>query len=193
MQKAVWKNAGLSILRNNPKLSDVRPRLDPTVIRQTDSGPSEQAKVFQDLLVEDWTSRRAKGKSYTSVLDYHEAYKSGALSPIDVVDALLPLIRKDVSNPSRHTTAFLETRVDLVQKAAAASAERYKRGKPISPLDGIPVAVKDEVDLKGYRRCLGSKLDFTNPADVTTVCIENWESAGAVIMGKLNMHEVRQT
>lgn len=109
---------------------------------------------------------------------------------MDVVEALLPLIRTDLSPPAKHSVAFLETRVDLVRQAAAASAERWKKGQPLSPLDGVPVAVKDEVDLTGYKKCLGTKLDYTNPADVTTFCVEKWQDAGAIIIGKLNMHEV---
>ena len=57
-------------------------------------------------------------------------------------------------------------------------------------LDGVPVAVKDEVDLAGYKKTLGSSRDYTPTAEVTGWCIRKWEEAGAIVMGKLNMHEL---
>ena len=51
--------------------------------------------------------------------------------------------------------------------------------------------VTDEVDLQGYSRCLGSCKDFTSTAgNVTSWCVQKWEEAGAIILGKLNMHEL---
>ena len=36
---------------------------------------------------------------------------------------------------------------------------------------------------------MGSSTDYTNPQDVTSWCVRKWKEAGAVIVGKLNMHE----
>ena len=57
-------------------------------------------------------------------------------------------------------------------------------------LDGIPVAIKDEVDLDGYEKSLGSSQDYTRPEGGTSWCVRKWEEAGAIIIGKLNMHEL---
>ncbi|QIW98426.1 hypothetical protein AMS68_003944 [Peltaster fructicola] len=129
-------------------------------------------------------------KTYPSVLDYHEAYKSGRLTPTDVAEALLPLIQRDVEKPNKHSVAFMETRVDLVRRTAAESTARYKAGKPLSPLDGVPVAYKDQLDLTGYKQRTGTKLDLTHKDDVTTYCALPWQQAGAIVVGKLNMHEL---
>lgn len=107
-----------------------------------------------------------------------------------MVEALLPLIRRDVSPAGQYSVGFIDTKVELVRTAAKASTERYRLGKPLSVLDGVPVAVKDEVDLTGYKKTLGSKLDFTDPKDRTAWCIEKWQEAGAVLIGKTTMHEV---
>lgn len=48
----------------------------------------------------------------------------------------------------------------------------------------------DEVDLSGHSKSLGSRQDFTHPGDITSWCVAKWEEAGAVIIGKLNMHEL---
>lgn len=96
----------------------------------------------------------------------------------------MPLIRRDVKESTKHSVAFLDTKVDLVRKAAEASTARYKAGKPRSPLDGVPMAVKDEADLTGYKKCSGSKLDFTHKNDATSYCVQLWLDAGAICLGK---------
>jgi Asp-tRNA(Asn)/Glu-tRNA(Gln) amidotransferase A subunit family amidase len=111
------------------------------------------------------------------------------LTPLEVAETLLPLIRRDTTPPGKHSTAFLESYVDAVLAAAQASTERYKNGKPLGPLDGVPIAVKDEVLVKGYKRTLASKLDFKKGIDETSWCVRKWEEAGAIVVGKTNMHE----
>jgi len=138
---------------------------------------------------EDWTSRRPLGPVYPSVLDYHEAYQAGRTTPTAVAEAVLPIVRRDVDNPSKHSVAFLSSKADLVMKAAAASTKRYQNGTPLSQLDGVPVAVKDEEDVTGYPKCVGSKLDFKHKDDATSFCVQAWQDAGAVLIGKTNMHE----
>ncbi|KAI7194826.1 hypothetical protein KC316_g4714, partial [Hortaea werneckii] len=158
---------------------NVDPRYEPTVIKNhsiLESPRRADGRAESDsslLLEEDWTRRRPQlketGSPYLSTLDYHEAYKSGKLTPSTVLENLLPLITGDGSlkngdrNPvSHHATAFLQTREDLARQAAAASTSRYAAGKPLSPLDGVPIAVKDEEDVGGYKKRLGSKIDFTS-------------------------------
>ena len=48
----------------------------------------------------------------------------------------------------------------------------------------------DEVDLKGHTKSLGSCKDYTSSHGLTSWCVRKWEEAGAVIVGKLNMHEL---
>lgn len=63
-------------------------------------------------------------------------------------------------------------------------------GEPCLRDTGVPVAVKDEVDLTGYKKCFGSNLDFTRSDDVTSHCVKLWQDAGALVMGKTVMHEL---
>lgn len=134
-------------------------------------------------------SRNSKHGYYTSA-DYHSLYKSGKVTPLDVANAILHLIRRDTSPAGPHSIAFLDSKVDLVRSAAKASTARYASGTPLSPLDGVPIAVKDEAEIRGYKRTLGSMMDFTNPADETAWCVKMLEEAGAVVVGKTNMHEM---
>lgn len=185
IQSFLWKANKFDKLKEIPQLSDYEPRHDPTVV------PVErkQLKPFSIYDVQHPPQRRNESSYYTCS-DYHELYKSGKLTPTDVVESLLPLISRDSNPPGEHSVAFLESKVDIVRKAAAASTKRYVIGKPLSVLDGVPLAIKDEADLAGYSRTLGTRLDFTNPENKTSWCVAKWEEVGGIIIGKTNMHEM---
>lgn len=128
-----------------------------------------------------------------TVANYRSLYTSGELTPLAVVNAVLPLIRRDTSPPGEHSTAWINVRVDLVTKAAKESTLRYKEGRPLGPLDGILVAIKDEYDVEGYPTTLGSAIVPTDEEHVKTLvdswCIEKLRETGAILMGKVNMVE----
>ena len=128
---------------------------------------------------------------YYSVADYRQLYLSGTLTPTDVAEALLPLIRRDIPNPTEHSLAWFETRADKVLAAARESTRRYREGRSLGPLDGVPTAVKDEYDVAGYRTCLGSRNTYASADDghETSWCVRQLEAAGALLLGKLSMHE----
>lgn len=164
-------------------LKNFEPRYDPTVISITSHPETE----FRLTALNNLTTQSAPTFPNTpyTVIDYHSAYKAGELTPTAVAKALLQLI----SPSSRHSVAFLQIREARVLGAAEASTKRYQDGVYLSILDGVPVAVKDEVDLDGYEKSLGSPQDFTRPDGGTSWCVRKWEEAGAVVIGKSNMHE----
>src|SRR6202162_6226437 len=81
----------------------------------------------------------------------------------------------------------------LCEERALAQAGRIDRmaaeGKPLPPLAGVPVAIKDVMVTSGVRTTAGSKIldNFVPPYDCTAVA--RLEAAGAVILGKLNCDE----
>lgn len=171
------------MLRKHRELDNFEARFDPTVIPLGRETNVKFTWESLEKIVE--LNGRSQNHSY-SVGDYHNAYKTGKLTPIAVARALLKLIQK----PSVHNTAFLDIRESILLEKAEASTKRYQDGNPISIIDGVPVGVKDEVDLDGYTRSLGSSHDFTAPNGGTSWCVKKWEEAGAVVIGKLNMHEL---
>jgi len=172
-------------VKDLPELEGYAPRYDPTVIPVT-QGDDEPLP-----LTELPRPRQRKNEaSYYTTADYHEAYTSGALTPSDVVEFLLPLITRRGKSVGKYAVAYLDVQPELVRAAARASTERYRAGKPLSMLDGVPIAVKDEVNLKGHKKSLGSKLDFKDEQDATDWCVWKWEEAGGIIIGKTNMHEL---
>lgn len=188
VSRFLWSNAGFSSLRKIKELEQYKPRYDPTVIPVAGPFTPAAGSYTNGASVQDLAPKPLR--RYYSVTDYHALYRSGRLTPTDSVEALLPLIRRDTSPPGAHAVSFISTEVDLVRRAAAASTLRYKQGKPLGILDGVPIAVKDEVDLDGYRKTLGSARDYTRDAGGTSWCVKKWEEEGAIILGKLNMHEL---
>ncbi|KAL8802731.1 MAG: hypothetical protein Q9182_003629 [Xanthomendoza sp. 2 TL-2023] len=128
---------------------------------------------------------RTSNRHYSAAY-YLSAYRARELTPTQVITGLLD----QISAKRNHSVAFLQIIPEKVLAAAEASTARYKAANPLGPLDGVPVAVKDELDLDGYDKSLGSPIDFTSKAGGTSWCVKNWEDAGAIIVGKLNMHEL---
>lgn len=195
MRRLIWADARFNILRSIRKeIEDTEPRYDPTVFpleNTSDSGRPQDA--VQTDVSPIARSPLTPGRRY-SVADYRALYLSGEVTPLDVVRAILPLIRRDTSPPGEHSIAWFDVKVDLVLKAAEASTQRYKEKRPLGPLDGIPTAVKDEYDMEGYTTTLGSINDYTGKvpsADgkIDAWCVRQLAESGAVIMGKVSMHE----
>ena len=174
-------------------LDDYEPRYDPTVIPIIGSSISVDAGDVNHTNSDYPVLEKILKKKYYSVADYHALYLCGELTPVAVAQAILPLIRRDISPPGEHSIAWWDSRVDLILAAAEASTLRYKNKSPIGILDGVPTGVKDEYDVDGYRTCLGSKNDYTFEAargqSITNWCVKKLEEAGAVNLGKLSMHE----
>ncbi len=95
--------------------------------------------------------------------------------------------RIDNTNSSLHAfiTLFPQTAMDRAKLADLERKDHQDRG----PLHGIPVAVKDVFDMRGVRTTGGSKvIDYV--ATENAAVVDSLEAAGAVVMGKLNQHEL---
>jgi aspartyl-tRNA(Asn)/glutamyl-tRNA(Gln) amidotransferase subunit A len=73
-------------------------------------------------------------------------------------------------------------------QAARASDERRAKGTSLGRLDGIPFAIKDNLDAAGYVTTDGAR-SAALPADADSAAVARLRAAGAVLIGKLNMHE----
>ena len=85
--------------------------------------------------------------------------------------------------------AFLQTNEEeALESAKAADDRRAKKGR-LSPIDGIPVSLKDIIAVEGSSLTCGSKMleHFISPYDAT--CTKSLKEAGAVLWGRLNMDE----
>lgn len=96
----------------------------------------------------------------------------------DRIDATEPTLR-----------SFLATNREQAMQAAQTSDERYRAGKPRSPFDGVPIAIKDVLVTRDFPTTCGSKMleGYLSPFDATIV--ERIREAGLIIVGKANMDE----
>lgn len=174
------------------------PRYDPTVFPvEEDEKDDDDDGDATDTNGGDGSLDPLSQQRENSVAMYRALYLSGQLTPLDVAQAILPLIRRDTSPPGEHSLAWIDVHVTKVLKAAEASTLRYKQGRSLGPLDGVPTAVKDEFDLEGYKTTLGTSNDYCHEHPPTAEgaltkdswCAKKLEDAGALILGKLSMHE----
>ncbi|KAL8923841.1 MAG: hypothetical protein Q9208_004402 [Pyrenodesmia sp. 3 TL-2023] len=189
----LYTSTKFPVLRTLKDLDDYEPRYDPTVIKlpssSHDSDSSREGNEGYKSASEITDIRDQQSlipTRYHSSAFYTRQYQSQQLTPTKVIEGLLA----QISAKKEHSTAFLQIIPEKVVAAAEASTTRWRNGKPLSPLDGVPVAIKDELDLDGYEKSLGSPLDFTRKDGGTSWCIRRWEDAGAIVVGKLNMHEL---
>lgn len=123
---------------------------------------------------------------YMPAADLVAAYRTGKLSPVEVTQALLKRIA--VINPKLNAYNLVDAESALGD--AKASEARWKAGKPLGPIDGVPASIKDIILTKGWPTLRGSKTvdpqqDWSQDAPVTARLRE----AGCVILGKTTSPE----
>jgi len=114
-----------------------------------------------------------------------DAYRAGTLTPPEAVDAVMR--RLDAVNAAITAVIF----VDRAGAADAAqrSLRRWRAGTPLSPLDGVPITVKDNLFVADMKASWGSALyrDFVPGEDEPA--IGRLRAAGAIVIGKTNVPE----
>jgi len=86
--------------------------------------------------------------------------------------------------------AFIAVNEDEVMRQARESTIRIKAGKALSIFDGVPVAVKDELDMTPYPSTVGTAFLGKSPVKEDSTVVARLRSAGALLIGKTNMHEI---
>lgn len=125
---------------------------------------------------------------FWTVRDYHAAYRSGRTTPEVVAQRVIDAIREsDRLSPAMR--CLIASSADDIRMQARASAERWRAGIQVSEFDGVPVAVKDEFDMLPYPTTAGTRFLKRIPTEDATVA-SRMRAAGAVLIGKANMHEI---
>ncbi|PNH39493.1 hypothetical protein VD0004_g7402 [Verticillium dahliae] len=195
MQRFFWNNAKFGVTRDMPELAGYDYRLHPDVVPLPIRG-EENTELDLDFGLDLKTpAPEAKGR-YLSSVDYQTLYRDGTLTPLDVVSALLPLTRRNQTPENKYQNAWVDSYDNewRAREAAEASTKRWAEGKPLGPLDGVPVSVKDDIDVEGYVSHMGlryyPKLPFFAAAKETAGPIRALEAAGAIVVAKNAMHEL---
>lgn len=108
------------------------------------------------------------------------------LSPVEVTEACLTRIEA----LDAEVNAFCHMDGDAARASAEAAEKRWLEGEPLSPLDGVPVAVKDLLLTKGWPTLRGSRTVDANQAwNVDAPTVARLREAGAVLIGKTTTPE----
>jgi aspartyl-tRNA(Asn)/glutamyl-tRNA(Gln) amidotransferase subunit A len=114
------------------------------------------------------------------------AFRARRLSPVDATRSCLDRIAR--LDPELH--AFIAVTADLALDQARLAQAELERGRDRGPLHGVPIALKDLIDLAGVPTTGGSALFLDRIATEDAEVVRRLRDAGAVILGKLNLHEV---
>ncbi len=114
------------------------------------------------------------------------AFREKRVSPVELTSSAIARI--DRLNPSLR--AFITITADYALMRARQAETELASGRDRGPLHGVPIAVKDLFAMRGVKTTAGSKIFENQVHDFNSTVVERLENAGAVILGKLNMHEL---
>lgn len=113
------------------------------------------------------------------------AYAARRLSPVELVQALL----KRISALDPQLNAFIRVDGEAALDAARDAEKEIVAGRARGPLHGVPVGIKDIIDIAGLPTTCHSKILLDNIATEDAAVISRLRAAGAIILGKLSLHE----
>jgi aspartyl-tRNA(Asn)/glutamyl-tRNA(Gln) amidotransferase subunit A len=118
-----------------------------------------------------------------SAVDLIAGYRARQFSPTEVLEDVLTHIA--VWEP--HIKALYAFDPDRARAAAKASTERWHKGEPLGPLDGVPTTIKENIATKGVPVPLGAATTRLVPAAADAPPAARLREAGAVIFSKTSM------
>jgi aspartyl-tRNA(Asn)/glutamyl-tRNA(Gln) amidotransferase subunit A len=123
--------------------------------------------------------------AFAPVRDLAAAIRAGRLSPVDLVDALLERIGRYDEKLHAYVTVY----GDEARQAACAAEGAIRSGHAVGPLHGIPVALKDIIDLDGRITTGGSMALKDRVSPVTATLARKLIAAGMIVLGKTHSVE----
>lgn len=124
----------------------------------------------------------------TSIADVHTAYKAGNLTAVQLVRQYLARIEAyDKHGPKINSVISINRKA--LDEAAALDAA-FKESGLVGPLHGIPVVLKDQMDVAGMPTTLGSLVFKDNVAMRDAFVTEKLKKAGAIILAKVTLGEM---
>ncbi len=122
---------------------------------------------------------------YKSITELSGLIRSKAVSPVEVTREILQRIEELDSRYKGYATVM----ADHAMASAGRAEEEIAAGRYRGPLHGVPIAVKDLCFTTGVRTMGGCKVLADNVPDFDSTVVVRLESAGAVLLGKLNLTE----
>lgn len=112
-------------------------------------------------------------------------YRDGSIDPVEVARSCL----ERIAEQDLELKSFITVSAERAMAEAQASRERWRAGQPLSDCDGMPIAIKDNVDVAGLPCTAGTEAFRQRVPDRDALIVRRLRNAGTVLLGKLNMHE----
>lgn len=169
-----------------PRLRNMKIQADPSF-----SPPATPAEdEFQPALTENWPAVDPSFESpFTQVKDLAAAYRCQRTTPEQVAQQIIEAVSCDADHSQPLNALIAQDPEDLMAQALESS-RRLRAGHPRSLLEGIPIGVKDEMDLVSYPTRAGTPTIGSKPARRDSTVVQRLRSAGAMLIGKTHMHEI---
>jgi aspartyl-tRNA(Asn)/glutamyl-tRNA(Gln) amidotransferase subunit A len=123
--------------------------------------------------------------AFSSIAALGASYRDGSLSPVDIVRQSLERIAK--LDPTLNSFITVLEAESLAQ--AETAARELKSGRDRGPLHGVPIAIKDLVDMEGVPTTFASRAGSPRMAHSDAILVRNLRQAGAIVLGKTNLLE----
>jgi aspartyl-tRNA(Asn)/glutamyl-tRNA(Gln) amidotransferase subunit A len=120
-----------------------------------------------------------------NLVETANAIRAGRVSPVELTDECLERIAR--LNP--RVNAFITVTAELARGQARNAEKEIRAGRWRGPLHGIPIGLKDLIDTAGVLTTAGSQLFAKRVPDVDAQVWQLLKDAGAVLLGKQNLHE----
>jgi amidase len=130
------------------------------------------------------TNARGEKLAYTGVAAQAEAVRSGKLTAVELTEQTLARIER----MQPRLNAFIRVLTDQALAQARELDDQQARGVQLGPLHGVPIAIKDEVDVAGVPTTFGGAGN-TAPAPADAELVRRLRAAGAIIVGKTTLPE----
>ncbi len=148
-----------------------------------------QPATLADLAERPAPKPSAGSFSFASIADYAAAYGQKTTTPLEVAERVIAAIAaSNTATPALR--AIIASDAGDIRQQAQVSARLIQAGQARSLLEGVPVAVKDEMDALPYPTRVGTSFLGPAPAVEDATMVARLREAGALIIGKANMHEI---
>jgi Asp-tRNA(Asn)/Glu-tRNA(Gln) amidotransferase A subunit family amidase len=122
---------------------------------------------------------------YLSATDALQKFRKRELSPVELMQAVIA--QSEIWES--HINAFSHTFFEQALEEAKASEARYAKGEPMGDLDGLPVGMKDEIEVKGQPVTEGSLLYENRMGEEDAVLAARLRAAGAIFHARTTCPE----
>ncbi|XP_048231639.1 fatty acid amide hydrolase isoform X2 [Ricinus communis] len=165
------------------------------VVLDEDGKPEDRVEVALKCLphydpASFWNGDSAPSFRYWKIRDYAHAYRSKIVTPSTVAEHIISVL-EEFKGKKPPTPLLISFDEEEVRKQAAASTRRFEEGNPMSILDGIFMAIKDDIDCYPHpSKGATTWMHEVRSVKKDAVSVSRLRSCGVIFVGKANMHEL---